>query len=113
MLDLALTKLTQTNCEIPENFYELFAAVLQIMQIYLRTPRGIVREDELRESLKELKFADDCIGDVVKVLTNYRSSLTQNFAEVKSLRTPPKRFNWCINLSLIERLGRAAKVAPH
>lgn len=103
VLDLALTKLTQTSCEIPENFYELFAAVLQIMQFYLRTPKGIVREDELRECLKEIKFNDECIGDIVKVLINYRSSLTQNFSEVKSLRTPPKRFHWCINLSLIER----------
>lgn len=103
VLDLALTKLSQTNCEIPENFYELFAAILQIMQLYLRTPKGSVREDELRECLKELRFGDDCIGDIVKVLNNYRDSLTQNYCEVKSLRTPPKRFNWCINLSLIER----------
>lgn len=103
VLDLALTKLTQSSFEIPENFYELFAIVLQIMQIYLRTPKGIVREDELRESLKELKFGDECIADIAKVLTNYRSSLTLNFSEVKSLRTPPKRYHWCINLSLMER----------
>lgn len=105
VLDLALTKLSQTNCEIPENFYELFAAILQIMQLFLRTPKGSVRDDELQECLKELRFSDDCIGDIVKVLNNYRDSLTQNYCEVKSLRTPPKRFNWCINLSLIERYG--------
>lgn len=109
VLDLALTKLSQTGSEIPENFYELFAAILQIMQLYLRTPKGSVREDELRECLKELRFSDECIGDIVKVLNTYRDSLTQNYCEVKSLRTPPKRFNWCINLSLIERYAREVK----
>lgn len=107
VLDLALTKLTQTGCEIPENFYELFAAILQIMQLFLRTPKGTIREDELRDCLKELRFADDCIGDITKVLHNYRDSLTQNYCEVKSLRTPPKRIHWCINLSLIERYGKS------
>lgn len=103
VLDLAITKLSQTGCEIPENFCELFAAILQIMQTFLRTPKGSVREDELRECLKELRFTDECIGDITKVLHNYRDSLTQNYCEVKSLRTPPKRLQWCINLSLIER----------
>lgn len=104
VLDLALTKLSQTGSEIPENFYELFAAILQIMQLFLRTPKGTVREDELRECLKELRFTDECIDDITKVLHNHRDSLTQNYCEVKSLRTPPKRFQWCINLSLVERL---------
>lgn len=104
MLDLALTKLSQTGSDIPENFYELFAAILQIMQVFLRTPKGSVKEDELRECLKELRFTDECIDDITKVLHNHRDSLTQNYCEVKSLRTSPKRLQWCINFSLIERL---------
>ena len=55
VLDLALTKLTHSGNEIPENFCELFAAILQIMQIFLRTPKGSVKDEELRESLRELK----------------------------------------------------------
>lgn len=104
VLDLALTKLSQTGSDIPENFYELFAAILQIMQVFLRTPKGSVKEDELRECLKELRFTDECIDDITKVLHNHRDSLTQNYCEVKSLRTSPKRLQWCINFSLIERL---------
>ena len=46
---------------------------------------------------------EECIDDITEVLHNHRNSLTQNYCEVKSLRTPPKRFHWCINLSLIER----------
>lgn len=103
VLDLAVTRLSYTGCKIPENFYELFSAILQIMQLFLRTPKGSIKEDVLRDSLKELRFTDECIDDIVKVLFNHRATLTQNYCEVKSMRTPPKRIQWCINLSLIER----------
>lgn len=103
VLDLALTKLSHTGCDIPENFYELFSAILQIMQLFLRTPKGSVKDDVLREGLQDLRFTDECIDDISKVLHNHRDTLTQNYCEVKSLRTPPKRLQWCINLSLIER----------
>lgn len=100
VLDLALTKLTHSGCEIPENFCELFAAILQIMQIFLRTPKGSVKDDELRQCLRELKFTEECIDDISKVLHNHRDSLTKNFYEVKCLRSPPKRMQWRINISL-------------
>lgn len=103
ILDLALTKLSQTGIEIPENFRELFSLILQIMQLFLRTPKGSVREEDLRECLKQMGFNDECIGDFTKVLLNYRDSLTQNYCEVKSMRSPPKRFQWCINISLVDR----------
>lgn len=73
------------------------------MQSLLRTPKGSIREDDLRESLRQMHFSDECIGDFTKVLHNYRDSLALNYSEVKSMRTPPKRFQWCINISLIDR----------
>lgn len=103
ILDLALTKLSQTGIEIPDNFRELFSVILQIMQLFLRTPKGSVREEDLRECLKQMGFNDECIGDFTKVLLNYRDSLTLNYCEVKSMRSPPKRFQWCINISLLDR----------
>lgn len=103
VLDVALTRLSHTGCEIPENFYELFACILQIMQLFLRTPKGTVKDDTLRETLRDLRFTEECIDDISKVLHNHRDTLTQNYCEVKSLRTAPKRIQWCINLSLIER----------
>lgn len=103
VLDLALTKLSQTGFDTPDNFHELFSVILQIMQLFLRTPRGSVREEDLRECLKQMNFTDECIGDFTKVLLNYRDSLTLNYCEVKSMRSPPKRLQWCINISLIDR----------
>lgn len=103
-LDLALTKLSQTGCEVPENFHELFACIIRIIKLFLRTRKGYVKEEELRECLKELKFTDDCIDDFVKVLLNHRDSLTQNYCEINNLIfSPPKRLQWCINLTLVDR----------
>lgn len=103
VLDLALTKLSQTGYDIPENFHELFSVILQIMQLFLRTPRGSIREEDLRDCLKQMSFTDECIGDLTKVLLNYRESLSLNYCDVKSMRSPPKRLQWCINISLMDR----------
>lgn len=103
VLELALTKLSHTGCEIPENIYELYAAVLGLMKLFLRTPKGSVKDDLLRECLRESRFTEDCIEDISKVLHNHRDTLSQNYSEVNSMRSPPKRIQWCINLSLIER----------
>lgn len=103
VLDLALTKLSHTGCEIPENFYELFAAILLVMQSFLKIPKGMVKDDVLRDSLRELRFTPECIEDISKVLHNHRDTLTTNYYEVKSFRNPPKKVHWCINLSLIVR----------
>lgn len=73
------------------------------MQLFLRTPRGSVKDVVLRESLRELRFSPECVEDLTKVLYNHRDTLTTNYYEVKSLRSPPKKIHWCINLSLIVR----------
>ncbi|XP_037948888.1 uncharacterized protein LOC119680242 [Teleopsis dalmanni] len=102
VLDLALNKLTHSGNKIPENFCELFAAVLQIMQIFLRTPKGHIKEHELRDCLKELKFTEECVDDLSKVLHNHRTSLTKNFAVAKLSRSTAKNLQWRINISLHE-----------
>ncbi|KAM7362202.1 COMM domain containing 5 Like Sm protein 4 [Cochliomyia hominivorax] len=108
VLDLALNKLTHAGHSIPDNFCELFAAVLQIMQIFLRTPRGTVKPEELKECLKQdLRFNDECIEDLTKVLHNHRFSLTKNFVEVKMLRSCAKNVQWRINISFHQRLSQS------
>ncbi|TMW51615.1 hypothetical protein DOY81_003265 [Sarcophaga bullata] len=106
VLDLALNKLTHAGHAIPDNFCELFAAILQIMQIFLRTPKGTVKPDELRNCLKEdLRFSDEYIDDLTKVLHNHRFSLTKNFVEAKLVRSCAKNLQWRINISLQQRLS--------
>ncbi|KAL9901082.1 COMM domain containing 5 Like Sm protein 4 [Glossina fuscipes fuscipes] len=107
ILELALNKLPHPGHVIPENFCELFAAILQIMQMYLRTPVGTVKLNELRECLQEdLNLNYECVEDLVKVLHNHRVSLTKNFIEAKSVRNYPKHMQWRINISLSQELPR-------
>uniref|UniRef100_A0A1A9WY50 COMM domain-containing protein 5 n=1 Tax=Glossina brevipalpis TaxID=37001 RepID=A0A1A9WY50_9MUSC len=103
----ALNKLTHAGLVVPENFCELFAAISQIMQTYLRTPIGTVKLNELKECLKEdLKLNDECIEDLVKVLHNHRVSLTKNFIESRTVRNCTKHMQWRINISLSQELPR-------
>uniref|UniRef100_A0A023EI60 Putative like sm protein 4 n=1 Tax=Aedes albopictus TaxID=7160 RepID=A0A023EI60_AEDAL len=104
VLDRAVHKLQASNQDVPEHFCELFAGILQLIQLYLRYPKGIVKDDELRESLKELKFRDDCIEDIVKVLRQHRDPLSLNYREMRNLRSPPRRMVWRINISFMDRL---------
>lgn len=103
VLDRAVKKLQASNQDVPEHFCELFAGILQLIQLYLRYPKGIVKDDELRESLKELKFRDDCIEDIVKVLRQHRDPLSFNYREMRNLRSPPRRMVWRINVSFMDR----------
>lgn len=116
VLDVALAKLSHiannaasSGTEAPsppisaEHFYELYAAVLQTMQLFLRAPRGSVRDAELRDALRHVRFADECVDDLSRVLHNHRDTLAANWAEVRSQRSAPRRIQWCVNLSLVER----------
>ncbi|XP_055603769.1 uncharacterized protein LOC129751995 isoform X2 [Uranotaenia lowii] len=104
VLDRAVRKLRSAGHEVPEHFCELFAGVLQLMQLYLRYPKGIVKDDELKESLRELRYQDDCIEDIVRVLHHHRDPLSVNYREMRNLRSPPRRLVWRINVSFLDRL---------
>ncbi|XP_055603765.1 COMM domain-containing protein 5 isoform X1 [Uranotaenia lowii] len=103
VLDRAVRKLRSAGHEVPEHFCELFAGVLQLMQLYLRYPKGIVKDDELKESLRELRYQDDCIEDIVRVLHHHRDPLSVNYREMRNLRSPPRRLVWRINVSFLDR----------
>ncbi|XP_055616984.1 uncharacterized protein LOC129762582 [Toxorhynchites rutilus septentrionalis] len=112
-LERAMKKLQSSNQEVPEHFCELFAAILQLMQLYLRYPKGIVKDDELRESLKEYKFQDDYIEDIVKVLNQHRDTLSLCYREMRNLRSPPKRLVWRINISFVDRSNHHPTIILH
>uniref|UniRef100_A0A8D8H5A0 COMM domain-containing protein 5 n=2 Tax=Culex pipiens TaxID=7175 RepID=A0A8D8H5A0_CULPI len=102
VLDRALKKLQAADHEVPEHFCELFAAILQLIQLYLRYPKGIVKDDELRETLRELRFQEDCVEDIVKVL-RHRDSLSLSYREMRNLRSPPRRLIWRLNVSFLNK----------
>ena len=52
--DKAKIKLTSSG-DIPEHYDELFSAVFQLFQAFLRIHKGMMKEDELKTVLQELK----------------------------------------------------------
>ncbi|XP_055526660.1 uncharacterized protein LOC129719187 [Wyeomyia smithii] len=99
-LNRKIEKVRDTHQDIPEHMHELFAAILLLIQLYLRYPKGIVKDDELRETLKELRFSSSCTEDLVKILHHQRDVLTRNYREMRNLRSAPKRMIWRINISV-------------
>ncbi|XP_017858783.1 PREDICTED: COMM domain-containing protein 5 [Drosophila arizonae] len=110
VLELAINKLKNAGHEVPKNFCELFTMVLLIMQIYLRCPKGVVKEQELRQCLiDDLCFTDACADDLTKVLINHRTTLSRNFAETKMERPKMLDMQWRINISLGSTMAQLDK----
>lgn len=55
-MEKGLIKLGNSENDIPEHFHELFAAVLMLIQMFIRLPKGSLKENDLKEFLKELRF---------------------------------------------------------
>lgn len=94
-----------------EHFYEQLSGILIIFQTYLRSPKRIIKDNELKETLKELKFEDDCSNDLCKVLVNHKDPLSISLYEMKTFRTPPKKLQWRINISLMGRLLKRPRLS--
>ncbi|XP_058442693.1 COMM domain-containing protein 5 [Malaya genurostris] len=103
ILNRAMIKMQTADHDVPEHFYELFAAILQLIKLYLRYPKGIVKDDELRESLKEIRFRDEFIEDIIRTVNQYRDSLSLSYREMRNLRSLPKRIVWRINVAFSNR----------
>lgn len=52
--DKAKIKLTSSG-DFPEHYDELFSAVFQLFQAFLRIQKGMIKEEDLKSVLKELK----------------------------------------------------------
>lgn len=70
-----------------------------LLETFLRTKKS---SDELQETLKELKFREECVEDLTKALTANQESLHEHFKEMK-LTNPLKNFEHRINISLLEK----------
>lgn len=72
---------------------------MTLLETFLKSRRS---GDELSEVLKELKFQDECVEDLSKVLTSNQQSLYENYLEMKQVKSAQK-FEFRINISLVER----------
>lgn len=56
ILEKGLSKLRNSENDVPEHLHELFSAILILIQMFIRLPKGSLKDNELIEFLKELRF---------------------------------------------------------
>lgn len=90
-------KITSANEIQPEDYALMFTTISLLLELFLKTKN--VNAPELTESLKDLKFSDECIDDLTKVLLSNHQSLLDQFQEMKLLK-PVDKLKYRINISL-------------
>lgn len=92
-------KVIQNSELTHEQFSIMFTCITLLMEVFLRNKN--ISSSDLSEALKELKFSDECIEDIVKVLIANQQTLTTQFQEMKLLK-PIDDLQTRINISLVE-----------
>lgn len=96
----ALDKLLK-KLKLTENGDNLFCGLLMLVQAILRLPMESVKENELKQGLKELKFSDDCSNEFINIfkdnkieLYNIKSKIGQEYFHTL------ESFNWRIDITI-------------
>lgn len=92
-------KIIQSSELNHEDYAIMFTCITLLMEIFLRNKN--VNISDLSDTLKELKFSDECIRDISKVLISNQQNLTTQFREMKLLK-PVDDLKTRINISLVE-----------
>lgn len=97
--DKEAAKLTAANSESPAN-HDIYCTIIMILlETFLKFKKPV---DDLNDILRELKFQEECVEDLSKVLSSNQQSLSEQLHEMKSLK-PLEGFKFRINVSLVER----------
>lgn len=98
--DREVSKISALNPEEQQD-YDLYCTIIMILlETFLKSRKS--GGDELSQLLRELKFREECVEDLSKVLITNQSSLQEQYLEMKLLK-PLKKFQYRINISLIDR----------
>lgn len=89
-----------TNSEVTHEDYAIFfTSITILMETFLRSRN--VNSTDLTEALRELKFADECVEDITKVLISNQPTLSAQLQEMIMLK-PVDDLQTRINISLVE-----------
>lgn len=102
-------KIIQNSDLTHEDYAIMFTCITLLMEIFLKNKN--INTHDLSEALRELKFSDECIEDITKVLISNHSTLTSQFHEMKLLK-PIDDLQTRINISLVES-GQSSTVILH
>jgi hypothetical protein len=97
--DKEILKLSSANPDGPKNFEIYCTIVMILIETFLKTRKA---GDDVSLVLKEMKFQDECVEDLAKVLVSNQQSLYEHFQEMKLVK-PLRKFEYRINISLVER----------
>lgn len=100
-------KISSSNEVSQEDYAFMFTCINILIETFLKSN---TTANEFIDSLKELKFSDECIDDL-KVLVKNQNSLTDHFLEMKLIK-PMNKFNYRINISLVES-GQSPTIILH
>lgn len=96
--DREVTKLRVARPDGPDD-YDIYCTIIMILiETFLKSKKS---DEELAGALKELKFQDECIEDLTKVLVTNHQSLREQFEKLKSLEQ--NKLEYRIDISLIDR----------
>lgn len=92
-------KIIQNSDLTHDDYAIMFTCITLLMEIFLKNKN--INSTDLSESLKDLRFSDECIEDITKVLLSNQKPLTAQFQEMKQLK-PIDDLETRINISLVE-----------
>ncbi|KAL7019523.1 hypothetical protein ACKWTF_011138 [Chironomus riparius] len=92
-----------------EDYAIMFTAISILLETFLRSKN--VHAQDLSEALKELKFSDECVDDLSKVLLSNHQTLFDQMQEMRLLK-PIDKLQTRINISLIES-GQSPTIILH
>lgn len=96
--DKEVAKLISVNPDGPKNYEMYITILMKLIETFLRSRRP---GEDITEVLRELKFQDECVEDLAKVLTTNQEGLAENLHEMNH-QNPLQNFEYRINLSLME-----------
>uniref|UniRef100_A0A336N0I0 CSON011663 protein n=1 Tax=Culicoides sonorensis TaxID=179676 RepID=A0A336N0I0_CULSO len=81
-----------------EYFHEAFTGLMILSQLYLRSPKGFVKPQELLDAVTDLKIRPEFINEITQKLIELKE--TSNAEIERPLRlTSPQSITWRINIS--------------
>lgn len=98
VFDKEISRISALNQDGPKN-YDIYCTIVMILlETFLKSRKS----DGISDVLRELKFQNDCVDDLTKVLVSNQLSLFEHFQEMKLVK-PFRKFEYRINISLVER----------
>lgn len=94
--DREVAKLSTASPDGPKSYDVYCTIIFILLETFLKISKS---GEDISDILRELKFQEECVEDLSKVLVTNHQSLYENFHEMKTAK-PMDQFQYRINISL-------------